>query len=142
MRAAADDLPGLQDQTFALAQYVVGDSMYIVSDEEDGSSLFFQQLGMALLPEVVSEGEESGETRVNVSTERADLLEADFLVFYVNGGDENDLADIPGFEELPGTVAIQEYPVTAGLNTPSPLSIPYVLGELRPHLETAAGEEP
>lgn len=44
--ATAEDLPGLKGKTFALAQYIVGDAMYIVADEKDGSSALFQQLGM------------------------------------------------------------------------------------------------
>lgn len=135
----ADDLPGLDGQTFSLAQYVVGDSMYIVADEEDGSSVFFQQLGMTMYPPVASRGEETGDPRINVSPERADLLQADLLAFLVNGGDESDLADIPGFDQLPGTVAVLDYSTIVGLNTPSPLSIPYALDQLRPHLEAAAG---
>ncbi|NEE03601.1 ABC transporter substrate-binding protein [Phytoactinopolyspora halotolerans] len=136
--AVADELPGLQGRTFALAQYVVGDSMYIVADEEDGSSVFFQQLGMEMFAPVVEHGRETGDSRINVSAERADLLEADLLAFLVNGGDESDLADIPGFDQLPGTVAVLDYATVVGLNTPSPLSIPYALEQLRPYLEQAA----
>lgn len=134
----AADLPGLKGKTFALAQYIVGDSMYIVADEKDGSSVFFQQLGMTLDPTVVAEGTKTGQARVNVSTERADLLRADLLAFLVNGGDESDLADIPGFDQLPGTVAVLDYPTVVGLNTPTPLSIPYALAKLKPYLEKAA----
>lgn len=134
----AADLPGLAGKTFALAQYVVGDSMYIVADEADGSTVFFEQLGMEMYPAVRQEGEETGQARVQVSTERSDLLRADLLVFLVNGGDESDLADIPGFDDLPGTVAVLDYPTIVGLNTPTPLSIPYALEQLRPYLEQAA----
>lgn len=136
--ALAEELPGLAGRTFALAQYVVGDSMYIVADEQDGSSVFFQQLGMTMYGPVREEGEATGDARVNVSTERSDLLRADLLVFLVNGGDESDLADIPGFDQLPGTVAVLDYPTIVGLNTPSPLSVPYSLERLRPYLEEAA----
>ncbi|WP_243059300.1 ABC transporter substrate-binding protein [Nocardioides sp. SR21] len=135
---AAADLPGLEGQTFALAQYVVGDSMYIVADEDDGSSVFFQQLGMTMLPTVREQGEKTGDARINVSTERADLLRSDLLAFLVNGGDEGDLGDIPGFDALPGTVAVLDYATIVGLNTPTPLSIPYSLEQLRPYLEEAA----
>jgi iron complex transport system substrate-binding protein len=134
----AGELPGLRGRTFSLAQYVVGDSMYVVADEQDGSSVIFEQLGMTLDPAVVDEGRRTGQARVNVSTERADLLRADFLAFLVNGGDESDLADIPGFDQLPGTVAVLDYPTVVGLNTPTPLSIPYALEKLKPHLEQAA----
>jgi iron-siderophore transport system substrate-binding protein len=112
--------------------------MYIVADENDGSSVFFQPLGMRMHPAVRERGEETGEARIQVSVERADLLRADLLAFLVNGGDEGDLSDIPGFARLPGTVAVLDYPTIVGLNTPSALSIPYALERLRPYLEAAA----
>lgn len=140
--AVAADLPGLEGATFALAQYVVGDSMYIVADEQDGSSVFFRQLGMTMYPPVAQEGEATGDPRIKVSTERADMLQADLLAFLVNGGDESDLADIPGFDALPGTVALLDYPTIVGLNTPSPLSIPYSLDRLRPYLQEAGAASP
>ncbi|SED65727.1 ABC transporter substrate-binding protein [Jiangella alba] len=134
----AGALPGLAGKTFSLAQYVVGDSIYVVADEQDGSSVFFQQLGMTMYAPVRDEGGATGDTRIMVSPERSDLLRADLLAFLVNGGDESDLADIPGFDQLPGTVAVLDYPTIVGLNTPSPLSIPYSLEQLRPYLEAAA----
>lgn len=140
--AVADDLPGLDGKTFVLAQYMVGDDVYVVTDENDGSSQLFQDLGMKLLPAAVQEGEKTDAVRAQVSTERVDLLAADLLVFLVNGGDESDLADIPGFDDLPamrsGSAAILDYGTIVGINTPTPLSIPYVLDELRPYLEKAA----
>jgi iron complex transport system substrate-binding protein len=142
IRDTAAQLPELSGKTFALAQYIVGDSMTIVADEEDGSSELFQQLGMRLYPPLVSEGEESGDARISVSTERADLLRADLLAFLINGGDESDLADIPGFDQLPGTIAVLDYTTVVGINTPSPLSIPYALDALRPYLEDTAAATP
>lgn len=134
----AEALPQLADRTFALGQYLVGDAMTIVADQEDGSSLLFRELGMTLYPPLAEEGAKTGDTRVSVSTERADLLRADLLLFLVNGGGESDLADIPGFAQLPGTVAVLDYPTIVGLNTPTPLSIPFALDKLRPHLDDAA----
>ena len=136
--ATAAELPGLQGKTFVLAQYVVGDGITAVADEADGSSLFFQQLGMTMLPAIKAEGEKTGSSRVQLSTERVDLLRSDLLAFLINGGDESDLADLPGFDKLPGTVALLDYPTIVGLNTPSPLSLPYSLTQLRPYLDTAA----
>ncbi|GAB3460142.1 iron-siderophore ABC transporter substrate-binding protein [Streptomonospora sediminis] len=139
VEAAAADMPGLEGRTFALAQYVVGDKMYIVADKHDGSSTFFQDLGMRMYPPVKRRGEETGEARIGVSTERSDLLRADFVAFLVNGGDESELGDIPGFDELPGTVAVLDYPTIVALNTPTPLSIPHALETLRPHLANVEG---
>lgn len=136
--AVAKELPGLKGKTFALAQYIVGSNVTIVADEKDGSSVFFQDLGMTLYPPLVRAGKKNGTARVTVSVERADLLRSDLLAFLVNGGDRSDLDDIPGFDELPGTVAILDYPTIVGLNTPTPLSIPYALKQLRPNLEKTA----
>jgi iron complex transport system substrate-binding protein len=136
--AVMTELPGLEGRTFELAQYIVGDSMYIVADENDGASVIFSQLGLTLYPPVVAEGKQTGQARVNVSTERADMLRADLVVFLVNGGDESDLTDIPGFDQLPGTVAVLDYATIVGLNTPTPLSIPYALDKLKPFLAEAA----
>jgi iron complex transport system substrate-binding protein len=93
---------------------------------------------MTLYPPVRQEGARTGAARINVSTERADLLRADLLAFLVNGGDRSNLSDIPGFDQLPGTVAVLDYPTIVGLNTPSPLSIRYALERLRPYLDQAA----
>lgn len=134
----AADLPGLKGQTFSLAQYVVGDSIYVVADEKDGSSVFFHDLGMKMYPPVKERGEQTGEARIQISTERSDMLRADFVAFLVNGGTEKDLADIPGFDELPGTIAVLDYATIVGLNTPTPLSLPYSLERIRPFLEQAA----
>lgn len=138
VRAVAAELPGLRGQTFSLAQYVVGKGLTIVADPEDGSSIFFSDLGMTLYPPVVDEGTSAGVARLQVSTERADLLRADLVAFLINGGDESALADIPGFDQLPGTTAVLDYPTIVGLNVPSPLSIPFALQKLRPALEKAA----
>ncbi|MEX5634007.1 ABC transporter substrate-binding protein [Parafrankia sp. FMc2] len=138
--ALAAELPELRGKTFALAQYIVGDSLYIVGDPNDGSSKFFQAFGMELYPPVIEESQRAGQVRVKVSVERADLLRADLLGFLVNGGDESALADIPGFDQLPGAVATLDYATIVGLNTPSPLSIQYSLDKFRPYLTEAAGK--
>src|SRR5690625_982642 len=141
--AAAEKHPNLKGKTFALAQYLVGDSSLVaVSDENDGASVLFEKLGMTMLPQLRKEGEKQDMPRVTVSPERVDLLRSDFLAFLVNGGDESDLADIPGFDQLPasksGAVAILDYATIVGLNTPSPLSIPYALDEIDPYLGKVA----
>lgn len=141
--SAAKEHPNLKGKTFALAQYMVGDSSLVaVADENDGASTLFEKLGMTMLPQLKKEGEKQDSPRVTVSPERVDLLGSDFLAFLVNGGDETDLADIPGFDQLPasksGAVAILDYATIVGLNTPTPLSIPYALEKMGPYLEKVA----
>jgi iron complex transport system substrate-binding protein len=47
-----------------------------------------------------------------------------------------------GYDQLPavrsGAVAVLDYAAVVGLNTPSPLSVPYSLERIRPALEAAA----
>jgi iron complex transport system substrate-binding protein len=139
VRDTAAEFPGLAGKTFALANYVPGDSIYVVADEEDGSSVFFQDLGMQLDPEVLAAADGvSG--RANFSFEQAGLLDGDLLVFFSNGEDPSSLV---GYDQLDvvanGASAELGYAEVVGFNTPSPLSIPYSLEVVRPQLAAAAG---
>jgi iron complex transport system substrate-binding protein len=138
LAAVAEELPGLDGQTFGFANYVPGDSIYVVSDPDDGSSLFFQSLGMEIAPSILDAGD-GVVGRVQLSFEQVDVLDADLLVMFTNSGDPSDL---PGYDNLPavqaGSVALPDYAEIVGLNTPSPLSIPYSLEAVRPALEAAA----
>ena len=136
--AVAEELPGLAGKTFAFANYVKGDAIYVVSDPEDGAVDFFHQLGMEISPAILEAGAgESG--RVEVGFERMDLLDADLLALLTNG---EDPSTIPSYDSLPavqtGAVAVLDYATAVALNTPTPLSIPYGIEELRPALEAAA----
>jgi iron complex transport system substrate-binding protein len=125
MASTAAELPGLAGKTFVLANYVPGDQLYVVADEADGSSVFFQDLGMQLDPEILAEADGAA-GRVELSLEQAGMLDSDVLVLFANDGDP---ADLVGYEQLPavqgGSVADLDYAAVVGLNTPSPLSIPY-----------------
>jgi iron complex transport system substrate-binding protein len=142
MAAVAGDLLGLEDEagkTVALANYVPGDMIYVVTDPADGANVLFQDLGLELDPELgAAPGAESG--RTPISLEQATLLDSDVLVIFSNDGDPHDLA---GYDGLPavsaGSVAELGYGEVVGLNTPTPLSIPYSLDFVRPALEVAGG---
>lgn len=135
----AAELLGLEGATFALANIVPGDSINVVADPDDGASAIVGQLGMEIDPELVELGAGSA-GRVQLSLERIDELDSDVLVVLTNGVEP---ADIPGFEQLPavrnGSVAVLDLADVSGLNTPSPLSVPYSLERIRPALEAAAG---
>jgi len=135
----AAELPGLEGKTFAFANYVPGDSIYVVADPDDGSSLFFQAFGMEIAPSIIEAGD--GQIgRKQLSLEQIGVLDADLLVMFTNGADPSE---IPGYEGLPavqtGAVSLPDYAEVVGLNTPSPLSIPYSLAAVLPALEAAAG---
>lgn len=134
----AEELPGLQGKTYVLANYVPGDAIYVVADPDDGASRLFAQLGMSIDPDIV-ELDDADFGRVSLSLENIGDLDADLLMILTNGA---DVADIPGFDALPavqsGAFAVLEYHEVVGLNTPTPLSIPYSLDFIRPALEAAA----
>ena len=134
----AEELPGLEGKDYVLVNFVAGDALYVVADPEDGASQLFAELGMAIDPEILGEAAGSG-GRLQLSLERADMLDSDLLLLLTNGADPEQ---IPGYAQLPAVqndaVALLELAVATGLNTPTPLSVPWALEEIRPALEAAA----
>lgn len=134
----AAEIPDLAGHTMALVNFVPGDSFYVVSDPDDGAMALFEQLGLSISPTILDAGE-GEEARVKLSLERSDLLDADLLIVFTNGGDE---ATIAGWDDLPavrsGAVAVLDYAAVHGLNTPSPLSVPYSLERIRAALDATA----
>jgi iron complex transport system substrate-binding protein len=133
------DVPGLDGKTYVMANYVSGQGIWLVADPDDGADVIFGQLGMEIAPQVLAlPNLQQG--RAQVSVEQIQLLDADYLVLLANG---TDPATIPGYSTLPvvkaGAVSLLDLTDVSGLNTPSPLSIPYVLDLIRPELEVAAG---
>ena len=124
--------PGLDGKTFALANYVPGDAMYVVADPEDGASVVFADLGMTITPTILDAADDvSG--RVTLSLEQTAMLDGDMLLLLPNGSEP---AEIPGYDLLPAVqsdaVVVLDYATAVGFNTPTPLSIPYVLDEIEP----------
>jgi iron complex transport system substrate-binding protein len=139
MAATAAEYPGLAGKTFVMANFIPGDQIYVVADPEDGSSVFFQELGMTLDPDVLAAAD--GATgRAEFSLEQADLLDGDLLVIFSNGAEPSTLV---GYDQLgvvaAGASAELGYADVVGFNTPTPLSIPHSLQVVRPQLEAAAG---
>lgn len=136
-------LPGLEGRTAVLAQYLMSDQQFVVvANPDDGAAQLFSQLGMTMPPELVAEGEDQPFGRVMLAPERVDMLAADVLVILPNGGTEEDLMALPGFDGLPATtgggLAVVDYPTVVAFNTPSSLSIGYALDTIRPRLEAVA----
>lgn len=134
----AASLPGLDGKTYALANYVPGDAIYVVADPDDGSARFFAQLGLQIDPDLVAIAD-GASGRAELSLERVGELDADLLIVLLNGAAPGD---IPGFDQLPavgsGAVAVLDLAAVSGLNTPTPLSVPYAVAQIRPALEAAA----
>lgn len=142
IEAAAAAHPGLAGKTFTLSQYIQGDGIYVVADEEDGSSRFFQDLGMVMNPAMLEQVAGLG-ARPNLSPERTDVLDADLVVFYSALDRAAVEAELPGFADLPsvrsGAMAMVDFDTVVALNTPSPLSIPHALEQLAEELAAAEG---
>ena len=137
--AVGEELPGLAGKTFALVNYVPGDAFHVVADPEDGANVVFSQLGLEL-PQRLLDAADDVSGRVELSLEQSSLLDADVLLLLANGADPGTIA---GYDSLPavagGSAAVLDYATATGLNTPTPLSVPYALERIRPALEAAAG---
>ncbi|MAT06161.1 MAG: hypothetical protein CL424_14070 [Acidimicrobiaceae bacterium] len=138
--AVAADLPGLEGATYTFANLVPGDSIYVIADPNDGASRLFNSLGMQLEPDIVAL-DEGAVGRIQISYEEVGLLQADLVGVLLNG---QDPGSIVGLSEIPsaqtGALAIMELSDIVGLNTPSPLSVPYILDLLMPSLRIVATE--
>lgn len=132
------ELPGLEGRTVAFANYVPGDVIYVLTNPGDGANVFFTRLGLELDPELVGQDDQAT-GRMELSLEHIDQLDSDFLALLTNDADPDD---IPGYANLPavqdGAVTIMEMDTAIALNTPTPLSLPYALEQIRPALEAAA----
>jgi iron complex transport system substrate-binding protein len=137
--AVGEELPGLAGKTFALVNYVPGDAFHVVADPDDGANVVFSQLGLELPPRLLDAADDvTG--RVELSLEQSSLLDADVLLLLTNGAEPETIA---GYDQLPavvaGSAAVLDHAVASGLNTPTPLSVPYALERIRPALDAAAG---
>lgn len=135
----AAEYPGLEGKTYSFANYVPGDSIYVVADPEDGSARFFDQLGLTIAPDLLAAAD--GVTgRAQLSLEQAGLLDADVVLVLANGGDVHDLV---GFDQLPavqsGAWAEATFDLAVAMNTPNALSLGWALDQIREPLEAAAG---
>lgn len=136
----AAELPGLAGKTYTFANLVPGDTIYVIADPDDGASRVFNALGMELDPEIVAI-DEGAVGRVQISYEQIGLLQADLVGVLLNGAEPDSIV---GLSELPsaesGALIDFTLPDIVGLNTPTPLSVPYLLDLMRPQLELVAGD--
>lgn len=141
--AARKRYPQLADKTVSIFNYVPGDNLYVINDDEDASIRFFRQLGLAgVAPNVAALSGVEG--RAEISAERYPEIDADVVI-----GTSPDPAAI---EELEGERVFQSVPAVArgsflgaeigeatAMAFPSVLSVPYAIEELAgPVAEAAA----
>jgi len=138
VEAVAAELPDLAGRDFTFANYVPGDALYVLSDPDDGANVLFGDLGLVIAPAIL-DAEDDSPGRVKLSLEHTSLLDADLVMVLTNGADAHDIAGLDDLDAVQsGAFLVMDYAQAVALNTPTPLSLPYVLDQLRPTLELAA----
>lgn len=137
------DLPGLAGKTYALAYMYSSDQIQVMADPTDGAGALFGQLGMKVAPKLAAEFAKTGQPRFPISTENVPMLDADYLVVTTgNATMAEQLRKLPGYAALTavrdGSVSDLTVTEISGLNQPTPLSIPYLLEQIRPQLNRVA----
>ena len=136
-------LPGLEGKTYALAFMFSSEEIQVMADPTDGAGLLFAELGLQVAPKLAAEFAKTQQPRFPISTENVPMLESDYLVVTTgNEAMQSELVKLPGYKNLTsvknGAVANLGLAEVTGLNQPTPLSIPYLLEQLRPQLERVA----
>lgn len=126
--------PQLAGKTVSIFNYVPGDNLYVINEDEDASIRFFEQLGLAgVAPGVAALPGSEG--RAAVSAERYPAIDADVVIG--TSPDPAALAELEDerlFQAVPA-VARGSY-LGAGIGEatamafPSVLSVPYAIEEL------------
>ncbi|WP_448222068.1 ABC transporter substrate-binding protein [Gordonia iterans] len=137
------DLPGLKDKSYALAYMFSSDQIQVMADPTDGAGVLFGQFGMKVAPRITAEYAKTRQPRFPISTENVPVLESDFMAITTgNDAMQRELLKLPGYKNLTsvknGAVSHLSLAEITGLNQPTPLSIPYLLEQMRPQLERAA----
>ncbi|WP_139026098.1 ABC transporter substrate-binding protein [Gordonia neofelifaecis] len=137
------ELPGLAGKTYAMAYMYSTDQIQVMADPNDGAAYLFNELGMKIAPKLLAQYEKTKNPRFPISTENVPMLEGDLLAVTANSPALKDaLHKLPGYSSLTSVQngAVSELSVAdiSGLNQPTPLSIPYLLDEMKPALTKAA----
>ena len=140
---ARRDHPEFRGATVSFFNYVAGDGLYVIHDEDDVSIKFFEELGFSGVTDAVARLK-GGDGRAQVSAERYDLLDAGVVVG--TSPDPQALADLRAsrlFASIPAVergawVGLDIGPATA-MAFPSVLSVPYAVDALVPRLSAAMG---
>ncbi len=131
------ELPGLAGKTYAMAYMFSTDQIQVMADPADGAAYLFNELGMKVAPKLLAEFEKTKNPRFPISVENVPMLDADVLIVTANTPAlQRALHALPGYSNLRsvqnGAVADLSVADISGLNQPTPLAIPYLLGKLKP----------
>lgn len=140
------ELPQLEGTSMAWTWYTATDLSTIgVYTATDLRPQLMHEFGMVDADTVIELTEANpGTFSANLSSEQADTLDADVLLFYVEEGSQVDqLVNDPLIGTTPALasgayVALTDMQLMTAISSPTPLSIPVVLEELLPQVGEAA----
>ncbi|MFT4086351.1 MAG: ABC transporter substrate-binding protein [Gordonia sp. (in: high G+C Gram-positive bacteria)] len=140
----ATDLPGLKGKTYALAYMFSSEQIQVMADPTDGAGEVMASLGLVVAPKLAAEAKKQNQSRFPISTENVPMLDADLLVITASNDNlQKQLEKLAGYSTLKsvksGALADLSVAEITGLNTPTPLSVPYVLNVMYPALQKASG---
>ncbi|KAA0021239.1 ABC transporter substrate-binding protein [Antrihabitans cavernicola] len=141
IEAVGTRYPGLKGKSFLTSFLSTPTQLMVLADPKDGSSTIFTRLGMVAPQNLVDQAAATG-GRLALSPERVGDLTSDLLVATAAPGMEETFKQLPGYATLPAvqknSVAFLDIASGSGLNTPSALSVPYLLDKLDPAFANAA----
>ncbi|MGO4616286.1 ABC transporter substrate-binding protein [Nocardia sp. 2YAB30] len=138
--AVAQRYPGLRGKTFLTCMLTAATQLMVLADPKDGSAALFDQLGLSIPEHIAKEAPLGG--RLALSPERLGDLDSNLLTCGAMTGLEDKFKQLPGFAELPsaraGSFALVDVVTISAINSPTALSVPYLLDKLDPALAAAA----
>ena len=133
--------PGLRGKTFLTCMLTGASQLMVLADPADGSAAMFERLGLSIPTDISAHAPTGG--RLALSPERLDELTSDLLVCGALPQFEQRFKELPGYRELPavrsGGIAFVDQLTISAINTPTPLSVPYLVRQLEPTLAAVAG---
>ncbi|MGV9794923.1 ABC transporter substrate-binding protein [Gordonia sp. NPDC003422] len=136
--------PGLADKTYSLSFMYTPTQISVLGDPNDGAGQIFTSIGLKVSPTVAAERARQGNApRFTIGLENVPVLDAN-LVLATGATPQLDqqFRSLPGYSNLAGVKAGAAPALTSdeinALNTPSVLSIPWVLDRLNPALAATA----
>lgn len=128
--------PNLDGKTFLTCMLTGPAQLMVLADGNDGSAEMFNRLGLSIPRNIADQAPSGG--RLALSPERLDELTSDLLMCGAMPQFEEKFKQLPGYNELPavrsGGIAFLDTATISAINTPTPLSVPYLLKDLDPTL--------
>lgn len=137
------ELPGLAGRTFVVGVASSATQIRVVSKGTDTSARLFHDLGMVVPADIEAQENPTAVGAIDISYERIDLLHDADAIFLATVGDSRAALERNGvFASLPAVTGGRYLPYdqtsAIGLRVPTPLSVPYLLEQIRPTLALVA----